>query len=120
VTSVHDDDGPILLTARWQIDSDHRDEFVAAMAPVQRALKRQGALSFHLVEDVERPGHMLESFTMATWSEFQRLPERFTMAEKDIRDALKTAAGSALPELTAHRVIKLRSRRDNDSGARTR
>jgi hypothetical protein len=52
---------------------------------------------------------MLESFTMATWSEFQRLPERFTMAEKDIRDALTAAAGSALPELTAHRVIKLRS-----------
>ncbi len=120
VTSVHDDDGPILLTARWQIDADHRDDFVAAMVPVQRALKRQGALSFHLVEDVERPGHMLESFTMATWSEFQRLPERFTMAEKDIRDALETAAGSTLPDLSAHRVIKLQSRRDNDSGARTR
>ena len=115
VTSVHDDDGPILLTARWQIDPDHRDRFVAAMAPVQRALKRQGALSFHLVEDVERPGHMLESFTMATWSEFQRLPERFTMAEKDIRDALTTAAGSALPDLSAHRVIKLQTRRDTGS-----
>ncbi len=120
VTSVHDDDGPILLTARWQIDSDHREEFVAAMVQVQRALKRQGALSFHLVEDVERPGHMLESFTMATWSEFQRLPERFTMAEKDIRDSLTAAAGSALPVLSAHRVIKLQSRRDNDSGAHTR
>ena len=60
---------------------------------------------------------MLESFTMATWSEFQRLPERFTMAESEIRDALKTAAGSALPVLSAHRVIKLQSRRDDDSGA---
>ena len=120
VTSVHDHDGPILLTARWQIDPDHRDEFVAAMAPVQRALRRQGALSFNLVEDVERPGHMLESFTMATWSEFQRLPERFTVAEKDIQDTLRAAAGSALPLLRAHRVIKLRSHRDSDSGADTR
>jgi MFS family permease len=120
VTSVHDDDGPILLTARWQIDSERRDEFVAAMVPVQRALKRQGALSFHLVEDVEKPGHMLESFTMATWSEFQRLPERFTMAERDIRDTLKTAAGSALPDLSAHRVIKLQSRRDDDTDTHTR
>lgn len=120
VTSVHDDDGPILLTARWQIDSNHRDEFVAAMVSVERALKRHGALSFQLVEDVERPGHMLESFTMATWSEFQRLPERFTMAEEDIRDALRTAAGSALPVLSAHRVIKLQSRLDDDSGAHNR
>ena len=120
VTSIHDDDGPILLTAHWQIDPDHHDEFVAAMVPVQRALKRQGALSFRLAEDVERPGHMLESFTMATWTEFKRLPERFTMAEQDIRDALESAAGSALPVLSVHRVIKLQSRRDNDSGARTR
>ncbi|MEE9230530.1 MAG: hypothetical protein V3U86_07470, partial [Acidobacteriota bacterium] len=73
-----------------------------------------------LVEDVERPGHMLESFTMATWSEFQRLPERFTVAEKDIQDTLRAAAGSALPLLRAHRVIKLRSHRDDDSGADTR
>jgi quinol monooxygenase YgiN len=118
VTSVHDDDGPILLTARWQIDPARRDDFVAAMDPVRRALKRQGALSFRLVEDVQQPGHMLESFTMATWSEYQRLPHRATMADKDIHGALIDAAGSEVPALTAHRVIKLRSgRSDHPSGS---
>jgi len=120
VTSVHDDDGPILLTARWQIDPAHRDDFVAAMEPVRRALKRQGALSFRLVEDVEQPGHMLESFTMATWSEYQRLPHRATMADKEIHAALVDAAGSEVPALTAHRVIKLRSGRSNHSGGSPR
>ncbi|MCZ6739250.1 MAG: MFS transporter [Actinobacteria bacterium] len=120
VTSVHDDDGPILLTARWQIDPAHRDDFVAAMEPVRRALKRQGALSFRLVEDVEQPGHMLESFTMATWSEYQRLPHRATMADKEIHVALVDAAGSEVPALTAHRVIKLRSGRSNHSGGSPR
>ncbi|MCZ6811291.1 MAG: MFS transporter [Planctomycetota bacterium] len=120
VTSVHDDDGPILLTARWQIDPAHRDDFVAAMEPVRRALKRQGALSFRLVEDVEQPGHMLESFTMATWSEYQRLPHRATMADKEIHVALVDAAGSEVPALTAHRVIKLRSGRSNHSSGSAR
>ena len=120
VTSVHDDDGPILLTARWQIDPARRDDFVAAMEPVRRALKRQGALSFRLVEDVEQPGHMLESFTMATWSEYQRLPHRATMADKEIHVALVDAAGSEVPALTAHRVIKLRSGRSNHTGGTAR
>jgi MFS family permease len=120
VTSVHDDDGPILLTARWQIDPARRDDFVAAMEPVRRALKRQGALSFRLVEDVEQAGHMLESFTMATWSEYQRLPHRATMADKEIHVALVDAAGSEVPALTAHRVIKLRSGRSNHTGGTAR
>ncbi len=120
VTSVHDDDGPILLTARWQIDPTRRDDFVAAMEPVRRALKRQGALSFRLVEDVEQPGYMLESFTMATWSEYQRLPHRATMADKEIHVALVDAAGSEVPALTAHRVIKLRSGRSNHTGGTAR
>jgi quinol monooxygenase YgiN len=111
VTSIHDDDGPILLTVSWEIDPAMRDEFVAAMHPVRKALKRQGALRFHLVEDVERPGHMVESFTMATWSEYRRLPQRATMADKAIHQALVDVAGPELPGFTAHREIRLDSRR---------
>ena len=103
------DDGPILLTADWQINPDRRDQFIAAMEPVRMALKRQGALSFHLVEEVERPGHMLESFTVATWAEYQRLPERVTMTEKAIHDALMAASGSEPPALLVHREINLKT-----------
>jgi MFS family permease/quinol monooxygenase YgiN len=113
VTSVHDDDGPILLTVDWQIEPDKREDFIAAMRPVRKALKRQGALSFHLVENVERPGHMLESFTMATWSEYRRLPHRATMTDKAILDALVLVAGPDLPGFTVHREIRLGSRRNH-------
>jgi len=107
VTSTHDGDGPIAVVARWEIEPDRRDEFVSAMEPVRRALKRQGALSFGLVEDIERPGHMVETFTMATWAEYQRLPGRSTIDDSHILDALIERFGPDLPELTAHRVIKL-------------
>ena len=114
VTSVHDDDGPILLSAEWQIDPERRDQFIAAMEPVRIALKRQGALSFHLVEEVNRPGHMLESFTVATWAEYQRLPERVTMTEKAIHDALMAASGSEPPALLVHREINLKTRQTKE------
>ncbi len=107
-TSVHDDDGPILLTARWQIDPARLDRFMAAMQQVQQGLKRSGALNWHLAEDVAHPGSILESFTVATWSEYQRLPERATVADELVERALLEAAGTDLPELVPHRIIDLR------------
>ena len=107
VTSIHDNDGPIAVMARWEIEPDQRDSFISAMAPVRRALKRQGALSFQIVEDIERPGHMLETFTMATWVEYQRLPQRSTADDSHLHQALIDGFGPDLPELTAHRVIKV-------------
>jgi MFS family permease len=107
VTSVHDDDGPIFLTVNWEIEPAKQDDFISAMQPVRRALKRQGALSFHLVEDVENPGRMTESFTVATWSEYRRLPQRSTMDDKDTHDALISAVGHDLPTVTVHRELGL-------------
>lgn len=109
VTSVHDDDGPILLTATWDIAPERRAEFVKAMEPVRRALRRQGALSFRLAEDVENPGRILESFTLATWSEYKRLPERAIATDQETHDALLVAANTETPGLIAHRVIDTRT-----------
>ena len=116
VTSVHDDDGPILLTAEWRIDPAQRDQFVAAMDPVRNALRQKGALGWNLVEHVEQPGRMLGSFTMATWSEYRRLAERTTIADKNLLDALNAASGYGLPAIQAHRVIKVPTRGRNNRG----
>ena len=116
VTSVHDDDGPILLTAEWRIDPAKRDQFVAAMDPVRNTLRQKGALRWNLVEHVEQPGRMLGSFTMATWSEYKRLAERTTIADKDLLDALNAASGYDLPAIQAHRVIKVPNRGRNNRG----
>jgi MFS family permease len=107
VTSIHTDDGPIAVVARWDIAADQRDQFLTAMEPVRRALKRQGALSFHLVEDVQHPGHMIETFTVATWAEYQRLPQRSTTDDQTLHEALIEAVGPDLPTVTAHRLIDL-------------
>ncbi len=107
-TSVHERDGPILVTAEWVVQPEQRAAFMAAMRRVHRGLKRNGALRFHLVEDVERPGHILESFTVATWAEFQRIPERTTAADHDVENALRAAAGGVLAPMRAHRVLDVK------------
>ncbi len=104
-TSVHDEDGPILVTAEWRVLPEQRAAFLAAMRRVHRGLKRNGAIRFHLVEDVNEPGRILESFTMATWAEFQRIPERTTAADKAVEDALRAASGGELAPLRAHRTL---------------
>ncbi len=104
-TSVHDHDGPILVTAQWVIQPDSRQAFMEAMQQVHRGLKRNGAVHFNLVEDVSEPGHILESFTMATWAEFQAINERTTASDRRVEDALKAATGGTLAPLRAHRVL---------------
>ena len=115
-TSVHDDDGPILLTAEWRIDPAQRDQFVAAMEPARIALRQKGALGWRLVEHVEQPGRMLGSFTMPTWSEYRRLVERTTIPDKDLLDALNAAPGYDFPAIQAFRVIKVPTRGRNNPG----
>ncbi|MEM7271652.1 MAG: MFS transporter [Actinomycetota bacterium] len=106
VTSIHDDDGPIALTARWQIDPDQRATFLSAMEHVRQALKRQGVLNFHLAEDVERPGHITETFTVATWAEFKRLPLRSTRSDEANHRDLVDLVGPDLPPLIPQRVLR--------------
>jgi MFS family permease len=112
-TSVYDDDGPILITARWQIDKAARQPFMTAMPAVGQSLKRQGALSWNLSEDVSNPGAMLESFTLATWSEYQRLPERATVTGEQVELALLETVGTQPADLVAYRVLDLRESHAN-------
>ena len=112
-TSVYDDDGPILVTARWQINDDARQPFMTAMQAVGQSLKRQGALNWNLSEDVSNPGAVLELFTLATWSEYQRLPERATVTDEQVEQALLEAVGTQPSDLVAYRVLDLRDSHTN-------
>ena len=105
-TAVHDSDGPILVTVEWEIPDDKREAFLEAMAPVGKALRRQGALDFHLVESTAIPGRIIESFSVATWAEYQRMSLRSTAADKPVHDALVEVVGRDLPPLVAHRELE--------------
>jgi MFS family permease len=66
------DDGPVLVTVRYQVPSERLNEFVDAMQAVRRSRLRTGGHSWRLYHSVGQPDTLLERFTVASWTEFER------------------------------------------------
>ncbi|ORW54607.1 MFS transporter [Mycobacterium parmense] len=66
------DDGPVLVTVRYRVAKENLEKFVKAMSAVRRSRLRTGGHSWRLYEDIGQPDSVLERFTVASWSEFER------------------------------------------------
>jgi MFS family permease len=65
-------DGPVLVAVRYRVPAENFQDFVEAMSAVRRSRLRTGGHSWRLYHDVEHPDTMIERFTVASWSEFER------------------------------------------------
>jgi MFS family permease len=65
-------DGPMLVTVRYRVADENFQNFVGAMSAVRRSRLRTGGHSWRLYRDVEHPDTIIERFTVASWSEFER------------------------------------------------
>nr|WP_155765900.1 MFS transporter [Mycobacterium colombiense] len=66
------DDGPVLVTVRYQVSADNLKDFVTAMSAVRRSRLRTGGHSWQLYQSVGQPDSFVERFTVASWTEFER------------------------------------------------
>jgi MFS family permease len=84
------DDGPVLVTARYQVPAENLDEFVEAMTEVRQSRLRTGGHSWGLYQSVERADTFIERFTVPSWTEFERQrTERWLKADSaGVRKAL--------------------------------
>jgi predicted MFS family arabinose efflux permease len=83
VTAVPDpDDGPVMVTAEWQIDPDDRVAFAAAMEALRRARRRDGAVRHGVWHDLNDPSRVLESYVVQSWAEHLRQRERATESDR--------------------------------------
>ena len=62
----------MLVTVRYQVPSERLNEFVEAMQAVRRSRLRTGGHSWRLYHSVGQPDLLLERFTVASWTEFER------------------------------------------------
>lgn len=69
VTSGPAADGRTLVIVRYEVSSEHRDAFIAAMAFVEQSRRRTGARTWDLYDDRERPGVLVEAYTVGSWRE---------------------------------------------------
>lgn len=95
------DDGPVLVTVTYQIDTARTVEFKNIMTTVGQLRRRTGAFEWGLFGDPWRPGKFVETFFVETWAEHMRQHDRMTAADRGISENARSFEVSpAGPEVT--------------------
>lgn len=110
-TSVHADDGPVLVTVSYRVQQGQHHRFIEIMRDVGRARRREGAVRWDVYNDVDRPGHVVESFTVATWAEHERQRSRTTAEDVDLTRIVHSYLEMGHPPRASHLVA---ARQDDD------
>jgi MFS family permease len=93
---IEPDDGPVMVTLEYLIDPQRKGEFEAIMGESRGARLRQGAVSWGLFEDLQRPGRFVEYFACDSWADYLRRFDRFTAQDERLqamRHAFHTGGG---------------------------
>lgn len=94
--AIEPDDGPVMVTLEYLIDPGRKPEFETIMAESRSARLRQGAVSWGLFEDLQRPGRFVEYFACDSWADYLRRFDRFTAQDERLqamRHAFHTGGG---------------------------
>ncbi len=81
--------GPVMVTLEYDIDPAKAADFQAAMTEVRGMRRRNGAISWYLVQDSENPHQWLECFVDESWLEHLRHHQRVTRGELRIEAAAR-------------------------------
>jgi MFS family permease len=86
---VENDQGPVLVTVEYRIESDDRGEFLDALDELGHERKRDGAFAWGIFEDAADRGRFLETFLIESWLELKHLRERVTNADRMVEDQIR-------------------------------
>ena len=90
--------GPVLVTVEYNIDPERATEFMEIMEATRQARLRLGTLQWNLMRDSADPSRFVECFMDENWTEHLRRLQRFTVADKKLREQrLAFHVGSKLP-----------------------
>lgn len=110
VSEVHPERGPVLVTVEYIINPERRDEFVQAMKPFERILRRDGAMRWGLFADPAQPGRYLETFLVESWAEHLRQHARVTNEDRLVQEHVRSFHLGAAPPLVTHLIAEDTSR----------
>lgn len=94
--------GPIMVTVEYHIDPSKAEPFLEAAAALQAMRKRNGALSWGLVQDSAEPALWQEFFFEESWLEHLRHHHRVTRAELKIEARVRRFQSEAVPVKIRH------------------
>jgi MFS family permease len=86
---VENDQGPILVTVEYRIDTKDREAFLKAIDEMGYERKRDGAFAWGVFEDAGDTGRFVETFLIESWLELRHLRERVTNADRMLEDQVR-------------------------------
>jgi predicted MFS family arabinose efflux permease len=79
---VTDDRGPILAIAEYRIDPKDSSAFLAVMQDISLERRRDGAYAWHMFEDPDEAGKMIETYLIHSVLELKYRQTRITVADE--------------------------------------
>ncbi|MFD1794426.1 MFS transporter [Paracoccus aurantiacus] len=80
--------GPIMIMVDYHIAPEDTEEFLSLMVKRRDIRRRDGARSWVLLRDLEKPDHWSESYHIATWDDYIRHNTRRTVTDSSVTEAL--------------------------------
>jgi predicted MFS family arabinose efflux permease len=108
---VADDEGPILAIVEYLIDPSGSSAFLAVMQDISLERKRDGAYAWHMFEDPNQPGKMVETFLIPSLLELRYREARVTKADEMIEN--RAAQFLKAPAESRYLVAPRRGRRSH-------
>jgi MFS family permease len=108
---IQDDAGPVLVTVEYHVPSEHREAFLAAIVPLARERRRDGAYDWHIFHDSAHPERMLETFLIDSWLEHLRQHQRVTRADRALEERLQRCVRGP-PRITHYIAARPHARAD--------
>jgi MFS family permease len=79
---VPDDQGPILAIAEYRVDPKDTPAFLAVMHDISLERRRDGAYAWHIFEDPDEAGKVIETYLLHSVLELKYRQTRVTMADQ--------------------------------------
>jgi MFS family permease len=92
--------GPIVITIEYKIDQEDVGEFLRAMSKRRLIRRRNGAIEWMLMRDLERSELWVESFKLPNWIEYVRHNRRTTHDDASVTERIRALhRGEGLPRI---------------------
>jgi MFS family permease len=96
--------GPVMVRVEYRIDSEKSSELIQAMRELGRVRRRNGATQWGLYRDLADARRYTEIFVVESWAEHLRQHARFTVADRELLERVRSFHTEDEPPMVSHSI----------------